>query len=145
MAVTHSQVAAVGSPCDFPSVHIAARRRWLALDLPELWAYRELLYFFVGRDIKIRYKQTAIGAAWVVLQPLLTMLIFSLFFGKLAHIPSEGMPYPIFYYSALLPWTYFAGALQGATNTIVENQREYFISWRRRLMPSRCTRPMVPA
>jgi lipopolysaccharide transport system permease protein len=93
------------------------------LPFGELWEYRELLYFFVWRDIKIRYKQTAIGAAWAVLQPLSTMLIFSLFFGKLAHIPSEGLPYPIFYYSALLPWMYFAAALQNATNTIVENQR----------------------
>ncbi|MGB0033845.1 MAG: ABC transporter permease [Candidatus Acidiferrales bacterium] len=97
--------------------------RWWALPMGELWDYRELLYFFVWRDIKIRYKQTAIGAAWAVLQPFLTMLIFSLFFGKLAHIPSQGLPYPIFYYSALLPWMYFAAALQNATNTIVENQR----------------------
>jgi lipopolysaccharide transport system permease protein len=96
---------------------------WWAPPLGELWNYRELLYFFVWRDIKIRYKQTAIGAAWAVLQPFLTMLIFSLFFGRLAHIPSEGLPYPIFYYSALLPWMYFASALQNATNTIVENQR----------------------
>jgi lipopolysaccharide transport system permease protein len=96
---------------------------WFELPLGELWSYRELLYFIVWRDIKIRYKQTAIGAAWAVLQPFLTMLIFSLFFGKLAHVPSEGLPYPIFYYSALLPWMYFASALQGATNAIVENQR----------------------
>jgi len=89
----------------------------------ELWAYRELLYFIVWRDIKIRYKQTAIGAAWAVLQPFLTMVVFSLFFGKLAHVPSEGMPYPIFYYSALLPWMYFSAALQNSTNAIVENQR----------------------
>jgi homopolymeric O-antigen transport system permease protein len=89
----------------------------------EMWDYRELFYFFVWRDIKIRYKQTAIGAAWAVLQPFLTMLVFSLFFGRLAHIPSQGLPYPIFYYSALLPWMYFAGALQNATNAIVENQR----------------------
>jgi lipopolysaccharide transport system permease protein len=88
-----------------------------------LWEYRELLYFFVWRDIKIRYKQTAIGAAWAVLQPFLTMLVFSLFFGRLAHIPSEGLPYPIFYYSALLPWMYFSAALQNVTNAIVENQR----------------------
>jgi lipopolysaccharide transport system permease protein len=96
--------------------------RWWVLPAGELWNYRELLYFFVWRDIKIRYKQTAIGAAWAVLQPFLTMLVYSLF-GKLAHIPSEGLPYPILYYSALLPWLYFAGALQNATNTIVENQR----------------------
>ena len=88
--------------------------------LRELWAYRELLYFFVWRDIKVRYKQTVIGAAWAVLQPVLTMLVFSLFFGKLAKIPSQGLPYPIFYYCALLPWMYFATAMQSATNIVVE-------------------------
>jgi lipopolysaccharide transport system permease protein len=106
-----------------PTMRIAPLGRWWALPLGEMWSYRELLYFFVWRDIKIRYKQTAIGAAWAVLQPFLTMLVFSLFFGRLAHIPSEGLPYPIFYYSALLPWMYFAGALQHSTNSIVENQR----------------------
>src|SRR5579863_2805678 len=106
-----------------PVMRITPPTRWWILPFGELWDFRELVYFFVWRDIKIRYKQTAIGAAWAVLQPLLTMLIFSLFFGRLAHIPSEGLPYPIFYYSALLPWMYFAAALQSATNTIVENQR----------------------
>src|SRR5579863_8611331 len=106
-----------------PLMRIAPPRGWLDIDFKELWAARELLYFFVWRDIKVRYKQTAIGAAWAVLQPFLTMLVFSLFFGRLAHIPSQGLPYPIFYYSALLPWMYFAGALQSTTNTIVENQR----------------------
>jgi lipopolysaccharide transport system permease protein len=106
-----------------PALRITPPSGWWSLPFGELWNYRELLYFFVWRDIKIRYKQTAIGAAWAVLQPFLTMLIFSLFFGRLAHIPSQGLPYPIFYYSALLPWMYFASALQGATNTIVENQR----------------------
>jgi len=102
---------------------IGPAKGWLDLNLRELWEYRELLYFFVWRDLKVRYKQTAIGAAWAVLQPLMTMLVFSLFFGALAHIPSNGLPYPIFYFSALLPWIYFAGALQNATNTIVEHQR----------------------
>jgi lipopolysaccharide transport system permease protein len=106
-----------------PVMRITPPTRWWILPFGELWDFRELVYFFVWRDIKIRYKQTAIGAAWAVLQPLLTMLIFSLFFGRLAHIPSEGLPYPIFYYSALLPWMYFAAAMQNATNTIVENQR----------------------
>jgi lipopolysaccharide transport system permease protein len=104
-------------------MRITPPTRWWILPFGELWDFRELIYFFVWRDIKIRYKQTAIGAAWAVLQPLLTMLIFSLFFGRLAHIPSEGLPYPIFYYSALLPWMYFAAAMQNATSTIVENQR----------------------
>lgn len=104
-------------------ITIAPSSGWFDLNLGELWEYRELLYFFVWRDLKVRYKQTVIGAAWAVLQPFLTMVVFSLFFGRLAHIPSNGLPYPIFYYSALLPWTYFAGALQNATNTMVEHQR----------------------
>src|SRR5882762_308663 len=106
-----------------PTLRIEPPRGWLNVDFRELWAARELLYFFVWRDIKVRYKQTVIGAAWAVLQPVLTMLVFSLFFGKLAKIPSQGLPYPIFYYSALLPWMYFATAMQGATNIVVENQR----------------------
>src|SRR5277367_585708 len=108
---------------EVPVLRITPPSRWWVLPFDELWAYRGLLYFFVWRDIKIRYKQTAIGAAWAVLQPLLTMLVFTLFFGRLAHIPSGGLLYPIFYYSALLPWMYFAAALQNATSTIVENQR----------------------
>ena len=106
-----------------PVVRSAPRRGWLDLQLRELCSFRELLYFFVWRDVKVRYKQTAIGAAWAVLQPFLTMVVFSLFFGALAKIPSNGLPYPIFYYCALLPWLYFAGALQNATNTVVEQQR----------------------
>ena len=123
MAVPQTHAALAGALNEAPSVHIAARRGWLALDLPELWAYRELLYFFVWRDIKVRYKQTVIGAAWAVLQPLMTMLVFSLFFGRLAKIPSQGLPYPIFYYCALLPWTYFQTATQTATNIVVDQQR----------------------
>jgi lipopolysaccharide transport system permease protein len=123
MAVTQTQVEAIKHSNDFPVVRIAARRPWLALDLVELWTYRELLYFFVWRDIKVRYKQTAIGAAWAILQPVLTMLVFSLFFGKLAKIPSQGLPYPIFYYCALLPWMYFSTAMQSATNIVVDQQR----------------------
>ena len=118
-------VTAVSSPevSQPPVLRITPPGRWWVIPFGELWNYRELIYFFVWRDIKVRYKQTAIGAAWAVLQPFLTMLIFSLFFGRLAHIPSEGLPYPIFYYSALLPWMYFAAALVNSTNTIVENQR----------------------
>ena len=104
-------------------IHIAPPSRALELNLKELWHYRELLYFFVWRDIKVRYKQTVIGAGWAIIQPFCTMVVFSLFFGMLAKIPSEGLPYPVFYYSALLPWTYFANALGQATNTMVENQR----------------------
>lgn len=108
---------------DSLTLRIAPPKGWWDLHLGELWQSRELVYFFVWRDIKIRYKQTAIGAAWAVLQPFLAMVVFTLFFGKLAHIPSGGIPYPVFYYSALLPWLYFAASVQAATNTIVENQR----------------------
>jgi len=96
---------------------------WFAWNLRELVEYRELLYFLVWREIKVRYKQTLIGAGWAIVQPIATMLVFTLFFGRLAKIPSGGLPYPLFFYCALLPWTYFAGALAGATGSIVENQR----------------------
>ena len=110
-------------PLQGPFCRIAAPQGFLDLNLREVWNYKGLLYFLVWREIKIRYKQTAIGAAWAIIQPFMTMVMFSLFFGRLARMPSEGLPYPIFYYTALLPWTYFSGALQNATNTIVENQR----------------------
>jgi lipopolysaccharide transport system permease protein len=123
MAVAQTPIPLAGASGNLPVVRINARRGWLALDLAELWAYRELLYFFVWRDIKVRYKQTVIGAAWAILQPVLTMVVFSLIFGRLAKIPSQGLPYPIFYYCALLPWMYFATAMQSATNVVVEQQR----------------------
>ena len=123
MGVTQTQAGVAAKRPEYPVVRIEARRGWLALDLGELWAYRDLVYFFIWRDIKVRYKQTAIGAAWAILQPVLTMMVFSLFFGKLARIPSQGLPYPIFYYTALLPWMYFATAMQSATNVVVEQQR----------------------
>jgi lipopolysaccharide transport system permease protein len=106
-----------------PLLRITPPGRWWVIPAAELWQARELVYFFVWRDVKVRYKQTAIGAAWAVLQPLLAMLVFTLFFGKLAHIPSEGLPYQVFVFAGLLPWMYFAVSLQNATNTIVENQR----------------------
>jgi lipopolysaccharide transport system permease protein len=111
------------APSLVPVLRITPPTRWWVVPFAELWDFRELIYFFVWRDVKIRYKQTAIGAAWAVLQPFLMMLIFSLFFGRLGNLGSDGLPYPIFYYSALLPWMYFAAALQNSTNTIVENQR----------------------
>ena len=123
MGIAQARVETLAREVPQPVVRISARRGWLQLDFRELWEYRELLYFFVWRDIKIRYKQTAIGAAWAVLQPFLTMVVFSLFFGALARIPSQGLPHPVFYYCALLPWMYFAGALQNATNAVVEHQR----------------------
>jgi lipopolysaccharide transport system permease protein len=116
-SASHSSMVAI------PTLRIAPPKGWFDLNLAEFWHSRELLYFFVWKDIKIRYKQTAIGAAWAILQPLLTMLIFTLFFGRLAKMPSEGLPYPLFYYCALLPWLYFASSLQNATNVIVEQQR----------------------
>ena len=105
------------------TIRIQPPQGLLELRLGEVWAYRELLYFFVWRDVKIRYKQTAIGVLWVVLQPLLTMLVFTLFFGKLAKMPSQGLPYPVFYFAAVVPWMYFSSALLNATNVVVENQR----------------------
>jgi len=104
-------------------VRIEPPRGWLDLRLGEVWAYRELLYFFVWRDIKVRYKQTVIGVAWVVLQPLLTMGVFTLFFGRLAKLPSDGLAYPVFYFTALVPWNYFSTALQSCTAVVVDNQR----------------------
>jgi lipopolysaccharide transport system permease protein len=118
-----STIQAAMPLADIPVIDIRPPKGWLELNLRELWQFRELIYFFVWRDIKVRYKQTAIGAAWAVLQPLMTMLVFSLFFGRLAKIPSGGVPYPIFYLAAVLPWMYFAGALLNATNSVVEHQR----------------------
>jgi lipopolysaccharide transport system permease protein len=106
-----------------PPLRVSPSRGWLAINVRELWTCRELLYFFIWRDVKIRYKQTAIGVAWAVLQPFLTMLVFSLIFGRLAKLPTNGLPYPVFYYCALLPWSYFATGLQNATNVMVEQQR----------------------
>ena len=92
---------------------------WLRLDLLEIWQYRELLYFLTWRDINVRYKQTVIGVAWAVIQPLLTMIVFTLFFGKFAKISSGDIPYPVFSYSGLLPWMYFASALSSASASVV--------------------------
>jgi homopolymeric O-antigen transport system permease protein len=95
---------------------------WEGLELRDLWKYRELLYFLTWRDVKVRYKQTLLGAAWAILQPLLTMLVFSIIFGQLAKLPSEGVPYPIFTYTALLPWQLFAFALANSSNSLVGSQ-----------------------
>jgi homopolymeric O-antigen transport system permease protein len=94
---------------------------WRALDVAELWRYRELIYFLAWRDVKVRYKQTALGVAWAVLQPALATAIFTIFLGRLAHFSSEGVPYPVFAYTALLPWTYFANALTNASSSLVKN------------------------
>jgi lipopolysaccharide transport system permease protein len=102
---------------------IRPSRGWAPLRLRELWEYRELLYFLTWRDIKVRYKQTLLGAAWAVLQPVLAMVIFSVVFGRLARLPSDGVPYPIFAYCALVPWTYFASTLAHASNSLVDQGR----------------------
>ena len=98
---------------------IRPRSGWHMLDLKEIWAYRELLAVLTMRDIKVRYKQTVLGAAWAIIQPLTTMLIFTIIFGRLAKIPSEGFPYPVFVYAGLLPWTFFANALSSSGNSLV--------------------------
>src|SRR4051812_34029807 len=98
---------------------IRPSKGWVALRLNELWEYRELVFFLTWRDISVRYKQTALGASWAIIQPLFSMVIFSVFFGGLAKIPSDGVPYPVFSYVALLPWTFFASALTESSNSLV--------------------------
>ncbi len=105
-----------------PVIDIEPPRGWGALKLRDLWEYRELLYFLVWRDVKVRYKQTALGAAWAILQPVLSMLVFSVFFGRLAKVPSDGVPYPVFAYIGLLPWQLFAYALTESSGSLVSNQ-----------------------
>ena len=100
-------------------LRVEPSRGWVSLKLGELWAYRELLFFLVWRDIKVRYKQTALGAAWAVIQPFCTMVVFSLFFGRLAGVKSDNVPYPIFAYAALVPWTFFANGLSESSNSLV--------------------------
>ena len=107
---------------DLPTLRISPPSRWTSLDFRELWEYRELLYFLIWRDVKVRYKQTALGAAWAVIQPFFMMVVFSLFFGRLAKVPSDGIPYPVFTFCALLPWQLFANALTESSNSLVGNQ-----------------------
>ncbi len=99
-------------------VHLAPSKGWVALHLREFWEYHELLYFLIWRDVKVRYKQTALGATWAIIQPLFTMMVFTLFFGKLAKIPSDGLPYQVFSYSALVPWTFFANGLTQSADSL---------------------------
>ncbi|MEW6665496.1 MAG: ABC transporter permease [Thermodesulfobacteriota bacterium] len=98
---------------------IEPKRGWIPLDLREVWDYRELLYFLTKRDIKVRYRQTVLGGLWAIIQPFFTMVVFTLFFGRMAHMPSDGIPYPIFVYAGLLPWTYFANAVSASGNSLV--------------------------
>lgn len=104
-----------------PTIRIEPSKGWVSLKLRELWEYRELLYFLVWRDVKVRYKQTVLGAAWAIIQPFFTMVIFSVFFGRLAKIPSDGLPYPVFSYAALVPWTFFSQGLNQASNSLVQH------------------------
>jgi lipopolysaccharide transport system permease protein len=98
---------------------IEPKKGWTTIDLKEIWKYRELLYFLTKRDIKVRYKQTVLGGLWAIIQPFFTMVVFTLFFGRLAKVPSDGIPYPIFVYAGILPWTYFANALSASGNSLV--------------------------
>jgi len=98
---------------------IEPKTGWVPVDFREIWNYRELLYFLTKRDIKVRYKQTVLGGLWAIIQPAFTMLVFTLFFGRLAKMPSDGLPYPIFVYAGLLPWTYFANAVSASGNSLV--------------------------
>jgi lipopolysaccharide transport system permease protein len=107
-------------PSDEPAITLVQpSTTWVPLKLSELWDYRELLFFFVWADLKVRYKQTVLGAAWAVIQPFFTMVVFSIFFGRLAGVSSDGVPYPVFAYTALVPWTYFATSLSNASNSLL--------------------------
>jgi lipopolysaccharide transport system permease protein len=106
-------------PTFLATLRIKPSSGWVPLRLGELWEYRELLYFLVWRDVKVRYKQTALGATWAIIQPFLTMVVFSLFFGKLGKMASDGIPYPIFSFAALVPWTFFANGLTQASTSLV--------------------------
>jgi len=121
MAAKEAQVSVEAAPgaAETPVLVIEPSRGWVGLKLKELWAYRELVYFLVWRDVKVRYKQTALGAAWAVIQPLFSMVVFSVFFGKLAKMPSDGIPYPLFSYAGLLPWNYFAQGLSSSSDSLV--------------------------
>jgi lipopolysaccharide transport system permease protein len=114
-----SSLVIPNSPACISTTRIQPSRGWIALGLRQLWAHRELLYFLIWRDIKVRYKQTVLGVAWAILQPLLTMLVFSLFFGRLAGVCSDGLPYSLFCFTALVPWTFFANGLTQSSNSLV--------------------------
>ncbi len=104
-----------------PIIRIEPSKGWVSLKFREIWEYRELLYFLIWRDVKIRYKQTVLGIGWAIIQPFLTMVVFSIFFGKLAKVPSDGIPYPIFAYAGLVPWTFFSNGLSKGSNSLVSS------------------------
>jgi lipopolysaccharide transport system permease protein len=122
MTSTTNNLAAQQTPKNMALTIIQPTKGWASLQLGSVWHYRELLYFLVWRDVKVRYKQTALGVAWVVLQPLISMLVFSVLFGLLLNTPSSGVPYPVFVYTGLLPWTYFAGSLARSSVSLVDSR-----------------------
>ncbi len=118
-----NQSVSPSQPDRQPLVVIEPTKSWVPLNLRALWTYRELLYFLMWRDVKVRYKQTALGAAWAIIQPFFTMLIFTLFFGKLAGIPSDGVPYALFAYAGLLPWTFLSNSILNGSNSLIGDSR----------------------
>ncbi len=114
--------ASRGVDADVPVTVIEPTKGWVPIDPRELWAYRELLYFFIWANVKVQYKQTVLGALWAIIQPFFTMVVFSIFFGRLAGIPSGDLPYPVFAYAALVPWTYFANVVSISSNVLVQHQ-----------------------
>ena len=119
MSVIEAKISQTRAIDARPATVIEPSRGWVALNLSELWVYRELLYFLAWRDVKVKYKQTIIGAGWAILQPLMTMIVFTLVFKKIGDVPSDGIPYPIFAYTALLPWNLFSGTLNRSTLSLV--------------------------
>ena len=121
MPVSAPVAETLESPREIPITRIRPSRGWIQVNLRELWEYRELAYLLGWRDVTIRYKQTVFGAAWAIIQPFLMMVAFSIFFGQLARVPSNGIPYPIFSYAALLPWNYFSQSMMRASNVLVSS------------------------
>lgn len=121
--ITDGNVAPVPGPAIPAATRIQRSSGWTPLNLRDVWENRELLYFLVWSDLKLRYKQTALGASWAIIQPLMTMIIFSIFFGRLARLPTDGIPYPIFVYTALVPWTYFANAMNQSSASLIRYER----------------------
>jgi lipopolysaccharide transport system permease protein len=121
-APSGDRAAVRSAPAPSSVTRLSPTTGWAPLRTAELWEYRELLYFLTWRDVKVRYKQTALGVAWAVMQPFMAMVVFSVFFGRLAGMPSDGLPYPIFAFSGLVPWTYFAGAVTQASNSLVAHE-----------------------
>jgi len=103
-------------------IYIRPPQGWMGLNLKDLWLYRELIYFLIWRDVKVRYKQTVLGASWAIIQPLMTMVVFTVLFGRVAKVPTDGIPYPIFSYTALLPWGLFTKALSDAGRSLIQNR-----------------------